>query len=142
MSPPAATVAGFVLVLAAAGFARAADEAPPAPEAPAAAPEQAVSDAPTPRRRARNVDLDAPVMERPSEAYTKEFRRNLETQSDQAQDEAMRTIDDVDVKRLPQGPVAPFVMLEAEVAPGTSARLAWQPDESFEGIEVATPVLW
>ena len=141
LSPPAAAIASLVLALAAACFARAADEAPPVPDAPASASEKTVSDTPPPRRRARNVDLDAPVMERPGQAYTRQLRRDLETRSDQAQDEAMRTIDDVDVTRLPQGPVAPFVMLEAEVAPGTSARLAWQPDESFEGIEVATPVL-
>ncbi len=35
----------------------------------------------------------------------------------------------------------PFVMLGAEVAPGTSTRLAWSPGHSFEGISVATPVL-
>ncbi len=35
----------------------------------------------------------------------------------------------------------PFVMLGAEVAPGTSTRLAWSPSHSFEGIAVATPVL-
>jgi predicted deacylase len=35
----------------------------------------------------------------------------------------------------------PFVMLGAEVAPGTSTRLAWSPNHSFEGIAVATPVL-
>ena len=140
LSAPAAATAGLVLALAAACFARAADEALPVPDAPASATETTVSDTP-PRRRARNVDLDAPVMERPGEVYTRQFRRDVETRSDQAQDEAMRSIDDVDVAHLPQGPIAPFVMLEAEVAPGTSARLAWQPAESFDGIEVATPVL-
>ncbi len=35
----------------------------------------------------------------------------------------------------------PFVMLGAEVAPGTSTRLAWSPSHSFEGIAVSTPVL-
>lgn len=140
LSAPAAATAGLVLALAAACFARAADEALPVPDAPASATETTVSDTP-PRRRARNVDLDAPVMERPGEVYTRQFRRDVETRSDQAQDEAMRSIDDVDVAHLPQSPVAPFVMLEAEVAPGTSARLAWQPAESFDGIEVATPVL-
>jgi predicted deacylase len=141
LSSPAAAIAGLVLALAAACFARAADEALPVPDAPASATETTVPDTPPPPRRARNVDLDAPVMERPGETYTKQFRRDVETRSDQAQDEAMRSIDDVDVAHLPQSPVAPFVMLEAEVAPGTSARLAWQPAESFEGIEVATPVL-
>jgi predicted deacylase len=140
LSAPAAAIAGLVLALAAACFARAADEALPVPDAPASATETTVPDTP-PRRRARNVDLDAPVMERPGEAYTRQFRRDVETRSDQAQDEAMRQH-----RRCRRGasapePVAPFVMLEAEVAPGTSARLAWQPAESFEGIEVATPVL-
>lgn len=142
LSAPAAALAGLVLALAAAGLARAADEAPAPPSAPATAPaESSQPPAPAPRRRARNVDLDAPVTERLGKAYQKQFERDVETRAGQAQDEAMRTIDDVDVAHLPQGPVAPFVMLDAEVDPGTSARLAWQPEESFEGIAVATPVL-
>ena len=34
-----------------------------------------------------------------------------------------------------------LLMLGAEVAPGTSTRLAWSPDQSFAGIAVPTPVL-
>jgi len=34
-----------------------------------------------------------------------------------------------------------ILMLGAEVPPGTSTRLAWSPDQSFEGIAVPTPVL-
>lgn len=34
-----------------------------------------------------------------------------------------------------------LLMLGAEVAPGTSTRLAWSPDQSFDGIAVPTPVL-
>lgn len=34
-----------------------------------------------------------------------------------------------------------LLMLGAEVPPGTSTRLAWSPDQSFEGIAVPTPVL-
>lgn len=37
--------------------------------------------------------------------------------------------------------VPPFVMLGAEVAPGTSTRLSWSPSHSFEGIAAPTPVL-
>ena len=124
LSSPAAAIAGLVLALAAACFARAADEAPPVPDASASATatasEKAVSDTPPPRRRARNVDLDAPVMERPGQAYTRQLRRDLETRSDQAQDEAMRTIDDVDVTRLPQGPVALRVHMASVWVPFTS----------------------
>lgn len=34
-----------------------------------------------------------------------------------------------------------LMMLGTEVPPGTSTRLAWSPDQSFEGIAVPTPVL-
>lgn len=34
-----------------------------------------------------------------------------------------------------------LVMLGEEVAPGTSARLSWSPDQHFDGISVPTPVL-
>ncbi len=34
-----------------------------------------------------------------------------------------------------------LLLLGAEVAPGTSTRLAWSPDQSFDGIAVPTPVL-
>ena len=35
----------------------------------------------------------------------------------------------------------PLVLLGEEVAPGTSARLSWSPDQHFDGIAVPTPVL-
>jgi len=35
----------------------------------------------------------------------------------------------------------PLVLLGEEVAPGTSARLSWSPDQHFDGISVPTPVL-
>ncbi len=36
---------------------------------------------------------------------------------------------------------APFVLLGEQVEPGTSVRLSWSPDQSFEGIAVPTAVL-
>ncbi|MFK8028730.1 MAG: succinylglutamate desuccinylase/aspartoacylase family protein [Gammaproteobacteria bacterium] len=36
---------------------------------------------------------------------------------------------------------SPMVLLGEEVAPGTSARLSWSPDQHFDGISVPTPVL-
>ncbi len=35
----------------------------------------------------------------------------------------------------------PFLLLGAEVPPGTSTRLSWQPSQSFQGIAAPTPVL-
>ncbi|MGI9293341.1 MAG: succinylglutamate desuccinylase [Pseudomonadales bacterium] len=35
----------------------------------------------------------------------------------------------------------PFILLGAEVPPGTSTRLSWSPSETFEGIANPTPVL-
>ena len=47
------------------------------------------------------------------------------------------------VAPAPEVPAArePFVLLGEEVAPGTSARLSWSPDQQFDGIAVPTPVL-
>jgi hypothetical protein len=56
-------------------------------------------------------------------------------------------VDDIDIGQIAP-PVQPavyaqksLVMLGAEVPPGTATRLAWSPDQSFEGIAVPTPVL-
>ncbi len=35
----------------------------------------------------------------------------------------------------------PFILLGAEVPPGTATRLSWSPSETFEGIAMPTPVL-
>jgi hypothetical protein len=40
-----------------------------------------------------------------------------------------------------EGDRAPFVLLGEQVDPGTSVRLSWSPDQSFEGIAVPTAVL-
>ncbi len=57
-------------------------------------------------------------------------------EADEAQDKTAQS----PVKPAIKKP-GPFVMLGAEVASGTSTRLAWSPRHSFEGIAVATPVL-
>ena len=58
-------------------------------------------------------------------------------------------IDQIDIGQI-EPPAEPVVaadkqksllMLGAEVPPSTSTRLAWSPDQSFEGIAVPTPVL-
>ncbi len=114
---------------------------------PAAVPEDGADlETPAPaaavtRRRARSVDLDAPVTALPGRDYRQELRRDIETVTDRAQDAALDTLDDLQVPELARDARAPFVLLGAEVAPGTAARLAWQPEESFEGIAAATPVL-
>ncbi len=41
----------------------------------------------------------------------------------------------------PAAPRAPLELLGEHVMPGTSSRLAWSPDQSFEGIAVPTAVL-
>src|SRR5688572_15772485 len=42
---------------------------------------------------------------------------------------------------VPAAPRAPLALLGEHVLPGTSARLVWSPDQSFEGIAVPTAVL-
>jgi len=62
---------------------------------------------------------------------------------------ALPNVDDIDIGRIAppiEPPLAVYkqkslLMLGAEVPPGTSTRLAWSPDQSFEGIAVPTPVL-
>ena len=118
--------------------------APPAPDhaTGAAADTQTQHETnPVLHRRARSVELDAPVTRLPGRNYQEHLRRDIEMRSDRAHDAAIGTLDDLDVAGLPADSRAPFVLLDAEVAPGTAARLAWQPEESFEGIAAATPVL-
>lgn len=99
-------------------------------------------DMPVPRRRARNVDLDAPVTELPGRDYREELDRDIEAASDRSQGAAIDALSTSPMPNLLQDSSrAPFVLLGSEVPPGTSARLAWQPEESFEGIAAATPVL-
>jgi len=109
--------------------------------APAIAPPAVDAARKLPPRRARNVDLDAPVTNPLLDSSQAELEREVESGTSQARDEAISSIDAIDVTHPPESLLPPFVMLGAEVAPGTSARLAWQPEESFDGIAVPTPVL-
>ncbi len=95
----------------------------------------------TARRRARNVDLDEPVSDLLLDDFEEAFDRQVEHESDEARSATIETLDDINIAVLAEPPTPPFVMLGTEVQPGTAARLAWEPDESFDGIAVATPVL-
>jgi predicted deacylase len=93
---------------------------PPVPEQVA----EAQADGTSKPHVAENIDLSEPVMPQPD-------------------------VDDIDVGAIVP-PVRPelavyeqksLMMLGAEVPAGTSTRLAWSPDQSFDGIAVPTPVL-
>ena len=111
--------------------------------APAATAELSLAKPATdaPRRRARNVDLDEPVSDLLLDDFEEAFDRQVEHASNEARSATIETLDDVNLAVLAGPPTPPFVMLGTEVQPGTAARLAWEPDESFDGVAVATPVL-
>jgi predicted deacylase len=106
--------------------------------APSTATSASVGAAPV--RRARTVDLDAPVDAAASGGQHATGGGEPEP-SAQLRDQSLRDIGSL-TPGAQQPPVnTPFVMLGAEVPSGTSSRLAWQPGESFAGIAVPTPVL-
>ena len=92
-------------------------------------------------RRARSVELDAPVTTLPGADPREDLQREIRSYSDRAQETTIDLLGDSSTSMLPTDTRAPFVLLDTEVPAGTAARLAWQPEESFEGIAAATPVL-
>lgn len=134
-------LAGLVLALYAILFPSVSHAADTALAAEAEPPPASPGTAEVPRRRARNVDLDEPVSDLLLDDFDEAFDRQIEHESDEARNATIETLDDINVAVLAEPSIPPFVMLGTEVQPGTAARLAWQPDESFDGIAVATPVL-
>ena len=103
--------------------------------------ETATRNAPGQSRRAKNIDLEAPV-EHLIEDYEQHVDRSIERRSKRIRGESIRELEtQVDVNALPETTNTPLLMLDSEVEPGTAARLAWQPGESFAGVAVPTPVL-
>jgi hypothetical protein len=92
-------------------------------------------------RRARNVDLDAPVTDSLLGEYELEVERSIEAVSETAREHAIENVGDINRAVLQAAQSPPFLMLGTEVPAGTATRLSWQPAESFAGIAVATPVL-
>ncbi len=94
---------------------------------------------------AASVDLSQPLQDRSA------FRTPQLLEDDEAETESVAA---ASLDRAADGELAPsqsgeplppvkehLVMLGTEVPPGTSARLSWKPDQSFEGIATPTPVL-
>jgi len=95
-----------------------------------------------PRRRARNVDLDAPVTPNRLDEIQADVDNQIQQGSGNAQTDTIEELSVMPhVSDMPDTPTDPFVMLDTEVYAGTSARLAWEPHESFAGISAPTPVL-
>lgn len=95
-----------------------------------------------PTRRARSVELDAPVTELPGGSNRDLLRREIRPHANRDQPTAADLLDGPGMAAMLRNDArSPFVLLDSEVSPGTAARLAWQPEESFEGIAAATPVL-
>lgn len=84
--------------------------------------------------RAKNVDLENPIS--PGEIVAP-------TQTSDTEPAASGTSADPVDDSGSKEPLhkRPFLMLGAEIAPGTSTRLSWLPEQSFQGISAPTPVL-
>ena len=102
---------------------------------PAALPLQLVDDKPVEHEQAKSAAG--------SESVSKPAAGAVETQKAEGGSvPADKTAElNKPARSKPTAEPGPFVMLGAEVAPGTSTRLAWSPSHSFEGIAVSTPVL-
>lgn len=94
--------------------------------------------------KAKNVDLEKPISE--SDILSPETIRNTKPTE---KDESVKEVDSAAKVAEPDFKVQtdnkvhdkPFLLLGAEVSPGTSTRLSWSPSQSFQGIAVPTPVL-
>jgi predicted deacylase len=94
--------------------------------------------------KAKNVDLEKPISE--SDILSPETIRNTKPTE---KDESVKEVDSATKVAEPDFKVQtdnkvhdkPFLLLGAEVSPGTSTRLSWSPSQSFQGIAVPTPVL-
>ena len=101
---------------------------------------------------AKNVDLKE-VIDVPEKALEKEAKQPEQPEQVKAPTEeidpvAVRKTEDlakaiVDESKpvVPEESQASLLMLDSEVLPGTSARLAWEPAEAFMGISAPTAVL-
>jgi predicted deacylase len=104
-----------------------------------------------PAAEARIAFIGPPVPERATNAAADESKK---PQVAENIDLSEPVVPEPDVEAISIGLITPperpdltiyeqksLVMLGAEVPAGTSTRLAWSPDQSFEGIAVPTPVL-
>ena len=94
--------------------------------------------------KAKNVDLEKPIRE--SDILVPEItRKTKSTEKDGSvtgDDSAVKSTDP-EVKKQMDKKIhdKPFLLLGAEIPPGTSTRLSWLPSQSFQGIAAPTPVL-
>lgn len=75
--------------------------------------------------KAQSIDLEQPVVDVPAPDSQTTSTENVEA--------------DQDVETVISS--TPLIILGNQVLPGTTTRLAWSPDQSFEGIATPTPVL-
>ncbi len=88
--------------------------------------------------RAKNVDLEKPISQSeivsPAEATIVEPASTGKAAEPAGNGAPPKAITETPHKQ-------PFLMLGAEIEPGTSTRLSWLPEQSFQGISAPTPVL-
>ena len=86
-------------------------------------------------QEAENIDLSEPILPEP----TPESQPGAPTS---AAKEDPQTVAEAAAKTSTTENIRqPLVLLNTAVPPGTTTRLSWKPDQSFQGIATATPVL-
>jgi len=96
---------------------------------------------------AENVDLSDPILPEPEpEPQPKPESSTLAPTAPPEQKEAVTEPEALKPEEsAPTAPAVaveqPFVLLQKKIAKGTTTRLSWSPDQSFEGIATPTPVL-
>lgn len=92
--------------------------------------------------KAKNVDLEKPISE--SDILSPETISNTkptEKGGSVKDADAAAKVAEPDFEEQKKVHDKPFLLLGAEVPPGTSTRLSWSPSQSFKGIAAPTPVL-
>ena len=94
-----------------------------------------------PRKRARNVDLDAPVVDNGSADIEVQLTRSVDSASrNMLETNKQALAEKPDISQMPDTPGEPIVLLDTEVSAGTAARLAWDTG-AFEAVSAPTPIL-
>ena len=94
--------------------------------------------------KAKNVDLEKPISENDilSPATISNTKPTEKDGSVKKSDPAEKVAEpDFERQTNKKAHDKPFLLLGAEVPPGTSTRLSWSPSQSFQGIAAPTPVL-
>ncbi len=88
---------------------------------------------------AENIDLSEPILPEPQDQIQEPEPALEKPDTANSPDSSTEKVSDKEPSESIQE--VPFVLLNKKIPKGTTTRLSWSPDQSFEGIATPTPVL-